>query len=159
MADLRHSGDHLGSAFAWQLLAMLAMTLFATTGPAWSQATAPLGLQSPPIVGQTGDLAPLTNMPKFGAPLNGWPQRHYNATKAPCIKVIGESRAQVVNPRIFDNLLIITNECGETINLETCYYQKRGCLPVRMAGYSRKEIILGVDTHREFRYEYREEFL
>jgi hypothetical protein len=141
-------------------LAVVSATLLLSEGSSASaQSLNPFGTQSAPIVGQTSGITPLPTLPNFGGNLVGTPERHYTPTKAPCIKVTPEAAPQKVNPRIYDNFLIITNDCGQTIGLQACYYQKKGCLDVEIRGYARKEVILGIQFDgKEFRYEYRENF-
>jgi hypothetical protein len=142
-----------------RLLAIISTILLLSESPGLAQSTTPLGTQSAPIIGQTGGITPLPSLPNFGSSLTGVPQRHYTAAKTACVKVTGFSRPQTVNPKIFDNLLTITNDCGQTIGLQACYYQGKGCLDLDIQGYARKEIILGIQFNgREFRYEYREKF-
>ena len=161
MAKLAWPQNQLGGPVARRFGMVLVIgALPLASDRVFAEATTLLGLQSSaPIVGQTTGMTSLPSLPNFGPTLNGVPQRHYTAAKVPCITVKAYSRAQIVNPRVFDNLLAITNDCSDTITLEACYYQKKGCLTVKLQGYSRREVILGIETNKEFRYEYREIFL
>jgi hypothetical protein len=124
-----------------------------------AQSITPFGTQSAPIIGQTPGITPFPSLPNFGTGLTGLPQLHYSPTKAACVKVLASSRSQKVNPKIYDNVLLITNSCGQTIGLQACYYERKGCLDLDIEGYARKEVILGIQFNgQEFRYEYREKF-
>ena len=140
-------------------LSGIATILLLSGHPGLAQGTMPLGTLSAPVVGQTGGITPLPSMPNFGSSLTGLPQLHYTPTKAACVKITASSRPQKVNPNIYDNVLLINNDCGQTIGLQACYYQKKGCLDLDIQGYARKEVILGIQFKgQEFRYEYREKF-
>lgn len=140
------------------LAGVLALVLLSRSS-GLAQSITPFGTQSAPIIGQTDGITPLRSLPNFGTGVTGLPQLHYSPTKAACIKVHASSRSQKVNPKIYDNVLLITNSCGQTIGLQACYYERKGCLDLDIEGYARKEVILGIQFNgQEFRYEYREKF-
>jgi hypothetical protein len=86
-------------------------------------------------------------------------QRHVGPTGLPCISVTGYARAQVINPKIYEHILSISNACSQPIKLQACYYKSQSCLDVQLAAYGRKEVVIGIyPSMREFRYEYRERF-
>jgi hypothetical protein len=74
-----------------------------------------------------------------------------------CITVHPMTRAQIVNPKIIDQIVIINNICGQSIKVRVCYAGSNDCINVPLGGYERLQRTLGVGAgSTSFRYEYRE---
>jgi hypothetical protein len=109
-----------------------------------------------PIVGGTRGLAPPKGQPDFGG---RQPAQHRSPTGTPCVSVNGLSQAQIVNPNIYEHILIIENICSQPIGLKVCYFQSTSCVRTIISGYARRQQNLGVAPNaKDFRYSYTEEF-
>ena len=74
-----------------------------------------------------------------------------------CISVSASSRAQIVNPRIIDQVVLVNNVCGQSIKLQVCYTKSSDCIVVALEGYQKLERVLGIASGSTvFKYEYRE---
>lgn len=126
------------SAFAFATLAFGAAR--AQTG---DMAPAPNGLSSSGIFGGAGELA----------------KRHRGLDGQPCIVVTGASRSQTINPDIMEHWVTATNNCGQHIKLNICYYNTQHCVKVDVPAWGRQDTVLGIfPALREFRYQYTELF-
>jgi hypothetical protein len=84
---------------------------------------------------------------------------HQNPSNVPCISASALSRAQVVNPNIFENVVILSNICSQPIRLTLCYFGSSSCIKPVVKGYQRQETLLGLSTSTgDFRYQYTEQF-
>lgn len=109
-----------------------------------------------PIVGGT---MTIETAPKFGDDFLQPARRHMNAVGLPCLTVNAYSRAQIINPTSFDNVLILKNSCPDTIELNICYFGTQHCVTPKVPGYGRREATLGTSSAtKDFRFEYRETF-
>lgn len=112
---------------------------------------------SPPIVGGTGGLSVSTDRGRFDAA--GPPRQHKSPDNTPCIKVHGLSRREIVNPTIYEHVLILENACSQPIKLRLCYYPSTDCISTTVTAYSRRQQILGIAPNTpDFRYAYTEDF-
>ncbi|QPF90281.1 hypothetical protein [Bradyrhizobium commune] len=74
-----------------------------------------------------------------------------------CISVSPLVRPQIINPKIIDQIVIVGNNCGQTIKVEICYAGSTDCITVPLNAYQRVQRILGISPgSTTFRYEYRE---
>jgi hypothetical protein len=84
---------------------------------------------------------------------------HRNAFGKPCLNIEAASRAHVVNPNVYDNIVSIQNQCSQIIKVQICYYGSESCVDVELSGQQRKDTVLGVRPNSQyFRYSYREKF-
>jgi hypothetical protein len=113
--------------------------------------------RSPPILGGTPGLAFPEQNDKFRYGL-GQPQQHKTVTGQPCVRANALIKPQIVNPQVFEHVLLIANSCSYPINLNACYYQSTTCMRITIAGYNRRQQTLGFSSEKEFRYSYTEEF-
>jgi hypothetical protein len=117
------------------------------------------GNNTRPVVGTSGGLQ-LSNQPRLpGDNLANATKVHLDFAGKPCLVVSGSSRAQTINPKIFEHVLSFQNHCSQTIKLKVCYYRSQSCVSADVPGYGRKESVLGIyPSLRDFRYEYLEQF-
>lgn len=84
---------------------------------------------------------------------------HRNPFGKPCLSLEGVSRAHVVNPSMYDNIVSIENLCSKIINVRICYFNTDGCVDVEVSGQQRKDAVLGVRPNSQyFRFSYKEKF-
>ena len=84
---------------------------------------------------------------------------HRNPLGKPCLNIEAASRAHVINPKVYDNVVSVQNQCSKSINLQICYYKTDSCIDVEVRGHQRKDAVLGVRPHMQFfRYSYKEKF-
>lgn len=117
----------------------------------------------PPIVGATPGLALPDTSNTSGASSKfkygyGLPDQHKKPTGVACVEVHAFAQAQIINPKIFDHILVIENGCSAPIGLNMCYYQSKTCLHTTIGGYSRRQQTLGMAPDNGFRFSYTEDF-
>jgi hypothetical protein len=82
---------------------------------------------------------------------------HHDALGNPCLLVRSEVRAHVGNPDIYDQMLIIRNQCVQSIKIRACFVESDRCIDNEISGFQRQEIVLGISPMRNsFRYYLRE---
>ena len=130
------------------------LLLIALTIPGGSAQTQ-LGKTTAPITGGTGVSAQPPN--SFQTMSGTYAPPHKTPDGRACIAVHPMTRAQIINPKIIDQIVIVSNICGQTINVQVCYAGSTDCILVPLGGYQRLQKTLGVGTgSTSFRYEYRE---
>jgi hypothetical protein len=86
-------------------------------------------------------------------------KRHRGPTGKPCISTVGDARSEIINPQIYQHIVIATNTCGKIIRLHVCYYKSEHCISVHVPAYSTREAVLGImPAMRIFRFQYEEQF-
>ena len=104
-------------------------------------------------------MRPPVRLPLFSGSQNATIQMHRGPTGKPCLNVQGYVQQQVVNPNIFNHMIMVSNDCSQPIKMQVCYYQSQHCTPVEVPGYGRKDATLGImPAMKDFRFEYREQF-
>ncbi|MBI1203477.1 MAG: hypothetical protein GC182_13300 [Rhodopseudomonas sp.] len=84
---------------------------------------------------------------------------HRNPFGKPCLDIEAASRAHVINPDVYDNVVSIENRCSLTIRVKICYFNTDSCINVEVMGGQRKDAILGVRPHMQyFKYSFQEKF-
>jgi hypothetical protein len=83
---------------------------------------------------------------------------HKTSDGKPCISVSASARAQVVNPKIIDQVVLVNNVCGQPIKVQVCYPKSSDCITVVLEGFQKLQRILGIGSSPAFAYEYRELF-
>jgi hypothetical protein len=116
---------------------------------------AQFGRTTAPISGGTGVSAQPKN--SFQGMTGTYAAPHKAPDGRACIAVNPMTRAQIINPKIIDQIIIINNICGQSIKVQVCYAGSSDCIVVPLAGYQRLQRTLGVGSgSTSFRYEYRE---
>jgi len=83
--------------------------------------------------------------------------RHRDALGEPCLSVRPMAKPQVVNPNIYDQMLIIRNRCNRLIKIRACYVGSDRCMGKEIPALARVEMILGVSPMlKYFRYDLKE---
>jgi hypothetical protein len=82
--------------------------------------------------------------------------RHLNANNKPCLTVSPIYKKQGLNPSLFDQILLLDNQCAQTIQIRACYYRTSSCTIMRVGPYQRQQHNLGISTTPDFRYSFRE---
>jgi hypothetical protein len=122
---------------------LMFILLLLTTAVALPQSTL---LDRNPALGS--DLSPTND---FGA------TKHLTPTGKPCLAMAGASRPQKVDPRIFDNVIVATNACGQAISAKVCYYHSDHCVTINVPAYSQREAMLGIMPRMQgFRFEFKD---
>ena len=141
-----------------RMLALLVVLLVWGTGAA-AQVTSPMGTDGAATVGSSNGTRPPAQLPLLSGTPNAGVKTHYSPTGKPCLTVLGSAKPQIINPNIFEHMIIATNDCSRPIKAQVCYYQSQQCIPLDVPGYGRKEVVLGImPAMNQFRFEYRELF-
>lgn len=125
---------------------------------AQAQADRP-GLTGGSVVGSTPGLNvdPGSSSMRFGS--SRTPQRHMDSMGRPCIYVLGEAKPQVVNPKLYDHVLIVNNSCSVPVKLRACYLGTEKCNDVAVGAFTKRREMFGIAPDaKDFRFEYREYF-
>lgn len=118
-------------------------------------AQAQLGKTTAPVYGGTGVAAEPPNA--FQGMSGTYAPPHKTADGRACIAVHPMTRAQIINPKIIDQIVLINNICGQSIKVQVCYAGSSDCIIVALAGYQKLQRTLGIGSGAtSFRYEYRE---
>src|SRR5882762_8142100 len=84
---------------------------------------------------------------------------HRNALGKPCLNIEAASRAHVVNPDVYDNIVSFQNQCNIPIKVRVCYFGSESCVDVEVPALQRKDAVLGIRPRSQyFRYSYKEKF-
>jgi hypothetical protein len=141
-------------------LTMVFIFLLMEWGSSLAQGLAPsLGADSAPVLGGTGGVRPSTQFPLISGTQNAKVKIHLGPLGKPCLTVSGHVQPQIMNPDIFDHMISASNNCGQPIKMQVCYYQTQTCILVNTPAYGRKEVVLGImPAMKQFQFEYREQF-
>src|SRR5579863_1088512 len=127
--------------------------LVAIAGPALAQSD----LSGATVGGTNGP--PKAETRPFAASAGNEILRHRDFTGKPCLGVSGSARSHHVDVNLYDHVITVVNGCPKRIELRVCYYRTQDCIPMEVAGNSRKEAILGtLPSTKDFRFEFREKF-
>ena len=86
-----------------------------------------------------------------------FPKIHRDSLGNPCLSVIGLARRHVANPDVYDQVLIIRNQCGRPIRIHACYSDSERCIDKEVPAFERQETVLGVSPMvKQFRYGLKE---
>jgi hypothetical protein len=117
-----------------------------------------MGTQGAATVGSSSGRPP-AQLPLLSGTPSAGVKSHLGPTGKPCLTVFGSAKAQIINPNIFEHIIMASNECSQPIKMKVCYYQSSQCVPLDVPAYGRKEIVLGImPAMNQFRFEYREQF-
>jgi hypothetical protein len=84
------------------------------------------------------------------------PARHMDANNKPCLRVSPLFKKQSFSPNLYDQILLLDNQCSQAIKIRACYYRSSSCAVMRVGAYQRQQQNLGVSTTPDFRYSFRE---
>lgn len=84
------------------------------------------------------------------------PERHMDANNKPCLRVSAFYKKQSFNSNLYDQILLLANQCSQAIRIRACYYRSSSCTMMRVGAYQRQQQNLGVSTAPDFRYSFRE---
>ncbi|WBL80305.1 hypothetical protein I3J27_07750 [Bradyrhizobium xenonodulans] len=137
------------------LVSLLLAALSTSNRSAQAQQNPGFGKKTAPIYGGTGIATQAAN--PFQGMSGTFAQAHKTPDGRACISVHPTTRPQMVNPKIIDQVVIVSNVCGQSIKVEICFAGSTDCIIVAMAGYQKVQKILGVASgSATFRYEYHE---
>jgi hypothetical protein len=127
--------------------------------PASAQdAGGPFRNSSPPSPGGTIPNRAVAS-PTFGPRAGTEILRHRDFAGKPCLAISGQSRSHVINPKVYDHVIIVSNACPQRIVIRVCYYRTQDCIPMEISGGERKEARLGsMPSVNGFDFEFRERF-
>ncbi|RXT47704.1 hypothetical protein [Bradyrhizobium betae] len=144
-------------SFAFAVAIGLVAVLVAHDG-ALAQVDKP-GLTGGSVVGSTPGLSVDTNSSSMRFGSSRTPQRHMDSSGRPCVYVLGEAKSQVVNPKLYDHVLIVNNSCSVPVKLRACYLGTDKCNDIAVGAYTKRREIFGiVPDAKDFRFEFREYF-
>jgi hypothetical protein len=84
---------------------------------------------------------------------------HRDPLGRPCLDIEAASRAEVVNPNVYDHVISVYNRCLTQIKLHVCYYHSDHCIDMDIPGLQRKDTVLGIyPATQYFRFTYQEKF-
>lgn len=130
------------------------LLLVALTSPG-RPVQAQFGRTTAPISGGTGVASQPPNA--FQGMAGTYEPQHKAPDGRACITVTPTTRAQIINPKIIDQNVIINNICGQAIKVRICYAGSKDCIIVALAGNQKLQRTLGIGSGAtSFRYEYRE---
>jgi hypothetical protein len=140
------------------MLGLLVVLLtWGTTAAA--QLGSPVSTDSAATVGSSNGMRPPAQLPLLSSTPNAGVKLHLGPTGKPCLTVFGSAKPQVINPNIFEHIIMASNECSQSIKIKVCYYQSTQCIPLDVPAYCRKEVVLGImPAMNQFRFEFREQF-
>jgi len=117
------------------------------------------GLTGGSVVGSTPGVSVDSGSSSMRFGSSRTPQRHMDSSGRPCIYVLGEAKPQVVNPKLYDHILIVNNSCGIPVKLRACYLGTDKCSDIAVGAYTKRREIFGiVPDAKDFRFEFREYF-
>jgi len=77
--------------------------------------------------------------------------------KKQCFAVQGVARNQKIDPKMFDHLIFVKNECLKPVRLKVCYHETDRCVDISVPPRSSKETWLGAfPSMRFFQYDLKE---
>lgn len=84
---------------------------------------------------------------------------HRSSLGKPCLNIEAASRAHVINPDVYDNIVSFQNQCNMLIKVRVCYFGTESCVDVEVPAQKRTDAVLGIRPHSQyFRYSYKEKF-
>ncbi|MDI1343079.1 MAG: hypothetical protein PSV22_03115 [Pseudolabrys sp.] len=84
---------------------------------------------------------------------------HRSSLGKPCLNIEAASRAHVINPDVYDNIVSFQNQCNILIKVRVCYFGTESCVDVEVPAQKRTDAVLGIRPHSQyFRYSYKEKF-
>jgi hypothetical protein len=144
------------SSLAPATITAAALTLIFFCTPGQAQISG-FGQFSAPIYGGTEPLPPSLTNPFSATTKGNFAPIHKNASGKPCISIHASAVPQVSDHHIINHMVLVANDCGQSIKVQVCYFQRSSCILVAVNGYQKLERTLGISPGMtDFRYEYRE---
>lgn len=110
-----------------------------------------------PVAAFAAGMSGTANDGMQGDPSSGIGKRQRDALGNLCLQISPLARPQAVNPNIYDQVLVIRNQCNRTIKIRACYSDSGHCVENEIPALTRRDMILGVSPMiRFFRYDVRE---
>jgi hypothetical protein len=82
---------------------------------------------------------------------------HRDALGNKCLAIEPVARPHVANPNVYDHVLVLDNQCLQSIKTRACYSDSDECVETDVPGLTRKEVILGIfPMIKYFSYDLRE---
>jgi hypothetical protein len=128
----------------WQPVGLALLLCFACQA-AHSQA-----LGTPP-----GNAARPQSSPPLGNNLRGGggakrETHHRDALGNQCLAVEPLARPHVANPKVYDHVLVLDNQCLKSIKTRACYTESDQCVEADVPGLTRQDVILGISSMIKF---------
>ena len=90
---------------------------------------------------------------------NDLAKHHMSPLGKPCLTIDGYAKPELVNKNIYQHWIETTNNCGQTIKLQICYYKTEHCVPATVPPYEKKDSMLGIfPALKRFQFEVKEQF-
>jgi hypothetical protein len=105
-------------------------------------------------------LAQDMELPKGIPPVqDSFAKHHMSPLGRPCLEIQGYARPELVNKNIYQHLIKTDNSCGQTIQVQVCYYKSDRCILISVPAYEKKEAVLGIfPALKRFQFEAKEKF-
>lgn len=68
---------------------------------------------------------------------------HQTILGKPCLAYAASSRAHLVNKRVFDYVVAVTNNCPRSIRIRICQKDGSGCSGALVQAYRSKDVVMG----------------
>ena len=82
---------------------------------------------------------------------------HRDASGNQCLAVEPLARPHVANPNVYDHVLVLDNQCLQSIKTRACYTESDQCVDADVPGLTRRDVLLGISSAiKYFSYELRE---
>jgi hypothetical protein len=96
---------------------------------------------------------------KISVALNDLNRLHLSPTGKPCLTITTHAKAQLINPKIFEHLVVAANACGQRIKLKVCYSGTQDCVVMDVPPFGEKETVVGIfPALKYFKIETKEQF-
>jgi putative aminopeptidase FrvX len=85
-------------------------------------------------------------------------KQHTRLNGKPCIDLGSYAKSEIVDKNLFEHWITATNNCGQHIELQVCYYQSSDCIVMKVPPWESKSAVLGIYPQKEFRFNAKEKF-
>jgi hypothetical protein len=75
---------------------------------------------------------------------------HRDALGNQCLAVEPLARPHVANPKVYDHVLVLDNQCLKSIKTRACYIESDRCVEADVPGLTRQDVILGISSMIKF---------
>lgn len=99
-------------------------------------------------VGATGD----------GIASNPSGERHMSPMGKPCLAFEAYATPQLVNKRIYEHWVKVSNGCGQYIKVKVCYKETDECIVMNVPPWESTSSVLGIYPNLGFQYDFKEHF-
>jgi hypothetical protein len=85
-------------------------------------------------------------------------KRHMDPLGKPCLMIEGYAKPELSNKNIYEHIVKATNNCGQNINVQACYYKTQNCVVMSVPPWQSKTSILGFfPALKRFQFEAKEQ--